>query len=132
MYVAHSLIEIGYLRWRAGDATGACAAVEEALSIDREQGRKPQVATALALLACLRGGDAMAAEVALVEAGEGGESPQVHFLLWKATGKRGHLAEAKRQLDFLVEHAPPEDREPMLKNVWFFREIAAAAREAGI
>ena len=50
------------------------------------------------------------------------------FLLWQATRDRAHLVEAKRLLDFLVEHAPPECRESMLANVRLHREIAAAWR----
>jgi hypothetical protein len=40
--------------------------------------------------------------------------------------------EAKRLLDFIVEHAPAECRESMLANVRLHREIAAAARKQGL
>jgi hypothetical protein len=56
----------------------------------------------------------------------------VRFLLWQATHDRAHLAEAKRLLDFMVEHAPPDCRESMLANVRLHREIAAAAKAAGL
>ena len=57
---------------------------------------------------------------------------QTRFLLWQATFDLVHLAEAKRLLDFFVEHAPPDCRESMLANVRLHREIAAAAREHGL
>ena len=60
------------------------------------------------------------------------EAMEARFLLWQATRDPAHLAEAKRLLDFLVEHAPPECRESMLANVRLHREIAAAAREQGL
>ncbi len=56
------------------------------------------------------------------------DAMEARFLLWQATHDPSHLAEAKRRLDFLVEHAPPDCRESMLANVRLHREIAAAAR----
>ena len=53
------------------------------------------------------------------------------FLLWKATHDLTHLEEAKRLLDYLVEHAPAEYRESMLKNVRLHREIMEAWKEHG-
>jgi hypothetical protein len=52
---------------------------------------------------------------------------EAHFLLFRATGDRAHLAEAKRLLDHLVENAPEDCRETMLSNVSLHRAIAAAA-----
>ena len=120
------------MRRKTGDAEGARAALEESVSLSREQGRKQFIALGLALLARLPGGDATAAEAALAEMPERDGSPRVPFLLWKVTGKRAHLAEAKRRLAYLVDHAPPECRGPMLANVRLHREIAAAAREQGL
>jgi hypothetical protein len=45
---------------------------------------------------------------------------------------RAKKKEAKRLLDFIVEHAPAECRESMLANVRLHREIAAAARKQGL
>ena len=53
------------------------------------------------------------------------------FLLWRATGERPHLEEARRLLDHLVDHAPEECREAMLANVPLHREIAAAREAPG-
>ena len=99
-----------------------------------EQQRKPELAHALALLASLperrrpRG-----AEAALEDAAgdERATPPSVRYYLWKATGKPEHLAEAKRLLDYRVEHAPEEYRESMLKNVRLHREIMEAWAEHG-
>jgi len=49
-----------------------------------------------------------------------------HFLLWKATGGRAHLEEARRLLDLLSRHAPPERRAGLREGVPFHREILAA------
>jgi hypothetical protein len=57
---------------------------------------------------------------------------EARCLLWQATRDPAHLAEAKRVLDFLVEHAPADCRESMLANVRLHREIAAAAREQAL
>jgi hypothetical protein len=54
------------------------------------------------------------------------------FALFEITGDRAHLVEAKRLLDLLVEHAPEDCRESMLRNVRLHREIATAAEEAGL
>ena len=78
------------------------------------------VAAALASLAAHEG---LAGMLAAMEA---------RFLLWQATRDPAHLAEAKRLLDHLVAHAPPDCRESMLANVRLHREIAAAAREQGL
>jgi serine/threonine protein kinase/tetratricopeptide (TPR) repeat protein len=130
--VADSLLELGDLRRRSGDAAGARAALDEAVALTREQGRKPQISLGLALSALLPGGAAREAEAALADAGEAGDSPRVRLLLWEATRDRAHLAHAKRLLDDLVAHAPPECRDSMLANVRVNREIVAAAREHGL
>jgi hypothetical protein len=57
---------------------------------------------------------------------------EVRNLLWQATRDRAHLVEAKRLLDDLVAHAPPEDRESMLANVRTNREIVEACKAEGL
>ena len=88
-----------------------------------------------ASLAALPGGDVAAALDALVTH-EGRAKMRTamesRHLLWRATGDRVHLAESKRLLDHLVAHAPPDCRESMLANVRLHREIAAAAKAAGL
>ena len=56
---------------------------------------------------------------------------ELRYWLWRATKLPVHLVEAKRLLDYLVEHAPKEYRESMLNNVRLNREIMAAWAEHG-
>jgi len=130
--IAGLLVVVADLRRRAGDAESARTALTEALERFRADGRAARIACALALLACLPGGDSDAAVAALAEAGESEHAMQTRWFLWQATRDPAHLAQAKRLLDFLVEHAPPECRGPMLANVRLHREIVAAARAAGL
>jgi hypothetical protein len=48
------------------------------------------------------------------------------LLLWKATGDRAHLEEAKRLLDESLANVPAECHEAMLTNLRGNREIMAA------
>ena len=100
--------------------------LSEAADLLRQQSNKPLLALTLSLLANLPGGVAADAEAALQDAGEAGNTPPTRYYLWKATGKSEHLAEAKRLLDYRVEHAPKEYRESMLKKVRLNREIMEA------
>ena len=129
--VADSLIQVGELCGRAGDEARAREALEDAVALLRGQQRKGERAKALALLANLPGGEVAPALSALKEAGEGGNTAEVRYLLWQATGEAEHLAEAKRLLDHLVQHAPAESRASMLKNVRLHREIMKAWAEHG-
>ena len=56
---------------------------------------------------------------------------EARFLLWMAVKDPTHIQEAKRLLDHLVEHAPHEYRESMLKNVRLHRKIMEAWEEHG-
>ena len=129
--IADSLIELGDLHRRAGDAEAARTALDEAVSLSREQGRPPQIALALAMLACLPDGDAGAAVTALGDAGETGDSPRLRWLLHQATGDRAHLAEAKRLLDESLGKVPVEYHESMLTSLRVNRDIVAAWEEHG-
>ncbi len=130
--VAASLVEMADLHRRSGDAEAARATLDEALRLLREQETAPRAALALAMLACLPGGDAQAAVAALAEAGEDENSARTRWLLWQATGDRAHLLEAKRMLAESLAKVPAEHHEAMLTNVRLNREIAAAAKEAGL
>ena len=70
--------------------------------------------------------DPLAALAAHGGSAEAGTRLEARFMLWQATHDRVHLAEAKRLLDFMVDHAPPECRESMTTNIRLHREIAAA------
>ena len=60
------------------------------------------------------------------------DAMEARFVLWKAARDPADLAEAHRLLMHLRDHAPPENRETILTNVVLHREIAAAAKEAGL
>ena len=129
--VTDSLIQQGEIHWRAGRSDEARKSLDEAVDLLRDQPCNPERAHALALFACLSDGDPTPAEEALHEAGDGGNTPETRYYLWRATGKHEHLAEAKRLLDYRIEHAPEEYRESMLKNVRLNREIMEAWEEHG-
>jgi tetratricopeptide (TPR) repeat protein len=129
--VVQSLLFLADLERRAGRTEEAHAGLVEALALAREQGSKKEAALAQALLTRLFGGDPAAAEAALEQAGEAGNTSAVRYHLWKATGKPEHLAEAKRLLDFRVEHSPEEYRESMLTDVRLHRDIMKAWEEHG-
>ena len=107
----------------------ARADLDAALAIAGELSLPTFELLATAWLAQLPDGDIGAALAALAShEGRAGvqEAMEARFLLWRATHDPVHLAEAKRRLDFLVEHAPPECRESMLANVRLHREITEA------
>jgi hypothetical protein len=52
---------------------------------------------------------------------------EMHRDLWKATGDRSHLEEARRLLLRLRDGAPEEDRERMMRDVPLHREIDRAS-----
>ena len=51
---------------------------------------------------------------------------EARFLLWRADGNGEDLAESRRLLAHLVDHAPEEYRARMVENVLQHREILAA------
>jgi hypothetical protein len=53
------------------------------------------------------------------------------FRLWELTKDKTHLTEAKRLLDFAVEHAPEDCRNSMIENVPLHRDIMRAWQEQG-
>jgi tetratricopeptide (TPR) repeat protein len=132
---AITLEERGTQLARVGRADEARAAFAEALALAREVGLSAVELLATTGLARLPGGDSAPALAALASheaCTNVQDAMEARFRLWQATRDPVHLAEAKRLLDFLVEHAPPECRETMLANVRLHREIAAAAREQGL
>jgi serine/threonine protein kinase/tetratricopeptide (TPR) repeat protein len=132
---ADTLLAGGAHLARQGRESEARADLDAALAIARETSLPGVELRATAQLATLPGGD-VAAALAALSAHEGRaemhEAMEARFLVWQATHDPTHLAEAKRRLDFLVEHAPHDCRESMLANVRLHREIAAAAREQGL
>jgi len=147
---AETLVARGALRAQQGREAEARADLDAALAIARELSLPGVELLATAQLATLPGGpprdrprdglvrpaDMVTAALAALAAHEGGasvhEAMQVRLLLWQATRDPAHLAEAKRLLDFTIEHAPADCRESMLANVRLHCEIAAAARGEGL
>jgi tetratricopeptide (TPR) repeat protein len=126
---------LGRLRMQQGRTEEARDALSQALAIARERSEAEVAVRASAALATLPGGDLAEALRLFAEHGERVAvriRVEARFLHFRATGDRAHLAEAKQLLDFLIEHAPPDCRESMLANVRLHREIAAAAKEAGL
>jgi serine/threonine protein kinase/tetratricopeptide (TPR) repeat protein len=130
--VAESLVLVADLHQRSGEAETARSELTEALQLLHEHGRADEAALALAMLACLSGGDAREAVAALAEAGADKDSARVRWLLWQATRDRSHLVAAKRLLDELLAKVPAEHHAAMLANVRLHREIVAAARDNGL
>jgi tetratricopeptide (TPR) repeat protein len=132
---AESRLRRGAFLLRSGRVDEARADLDAALTIARELMLPSIELSAAAHLALLPGADLAAARGALI-AYEGRidarTAMDARFLLFQATRDRAHLAEAKRLLDFMVEHAPPECRESMLTNVRLHREIVAACKEQGL
>src|SRR5262249_41647825 len=133
--VADCLIARGALRFREGREAEARADLDEAIAIARELSRGGTELVAAAWRARLEDGDVGAALAALA-AHEHLAWPQgageARWLLWLATGDRAHIEEAWRRLGELVAQAPPGDRAAMLANVRLHREVAAAAKAAGL
>ena len=70
--------------------------------------------------------DALAAFAEHEECFDAEDHREARFLLWKATGDRAHLEEAKRLLDESLANVPEEYHEAMLTNLRGNREIMAA------
>jgi hypothetical protein len=93
-----------------------------------------QILLATVELARLAGGDVQAALDTFEEHEERVDFPDrlsVRFRLWELTRDRTHLAEAKRLLDFAVEHAPEDCRDSMIENVPLHRDIMRAWEDHG-
>jgi tetratricopeptide (TPR) repeat protein len=132
---ATTLLGRGLVRAEQLRITEARQDLSAALGIARELALPDVLVGALCHLATFPGGDVAAAADAVQSYGARiplQQRMEARHLLWQATHDRAHLAEAKRLLDFMVEHAPPECRESMVANVRLHREIVAAAKEAGL
>ncbi len=136
---SEALNELGTVLIVQGLAAEAAAHLREAVALARQRGNVSIELTAKARLATIENDGratavaaALAALTAYEASVEANAATEARFLLWQATHDRAHLAEAKRRLDFLVEHAPVDCRESMLTNVRLHREILEAAARYGV
>ena len=101
--IADGLNFLGQLRASAGEVQAAREALQEAGELSGAE-QPLSHALALAMLAGLPGEDVGAAEAAVDALGfEGLHTPQLQYLLWRATGDASHLEQAKRSLDELAD-----------------------------
>jgi len=128
-------LALGSLRASLRGSESARASLTTALDLAKAVGLPGVETLARCQSACLPGGDAAAAAAALAANEErlgADERIEARFLVWTATGDRAHLAEAKRLLDESTSQFSDEDRASALANLRLNREIAAAAKAAGM
>jgi tetratricopeptide (TPR) repeat protein len=132
---AATLRALGSLRVGAGDGERGRESLAAARDLAREIGYAGAEVLARCELALLPGGcaaDALAAWTEHAERLEADERREARLLLFRATGDRAHLVEAKRLVDEAVAHVDEETRGLMLTKRRVNREIAEACRAAGM
>ena len=132
--LASSLTRLGRLLLGRGSGAEATPLLAEARAISRELELFQLEAMVLALQARLPGADAeeaLEAYEARKEQLSACDCLSVRLQLWRATSEPALLVEAKRLLDYLVEHAPEEYQVSMLENVPLHRDIVKAWSEHG-
>ena len=120
---------LGQLAFEEGGVAEAQDHFDTAIRAATDWQRSDLCAQALAWRARLPGGDVQRALDAVVERGDlswVSDRMEAWLCLAHAMGSHEHLAEARRLLDHLVEHAPAEYRESMLENVPLHRDILRA------
>ncbi len=129
-------LALGSLRTAAGDDEGGRESLAAARDLARDVGIPGYETLARCELALLPGGaaeDALAAFAEYEERLGVEERREARLLLWRVTGDRAHLEEAKRLLDESLSTVPHEHHESMLTNVGVNREIIVAWNgESGI
>jgi serine/threonine protein kinase/tetratricopeptide (TPR) repeat protein len=126
---AELLVRLAETRIAAGRRNEAADALSSAAAIAARIGLPNESALAAAYRALLGAVDLATAVETVRSLGERPWVParmEAEFVLWKAGAGEEHLAEAKRLLGHLREHAPPSHRESLVANVPLHREIAAA------
>jgi len=132
---AEALVGLGRLHAQAGRTETAATRLDEALDVARRIDESNTLALATAIRAALPGGDAVAAAKTLDDLGTRPwhvARMEARWWLWKATNDRAHLMESWRLLRHLRDHAPEENRVTVIANVPLHRDIAAAAKAAGL
>jgi tetratricopeptide (TPR) repeat protein len=131
---AASLVALGRLLARTGRDDEARAVLDEAAVAARDADAPGAAVVAACSLSLLPGGDAAAA----VEAFDR-EAPRLalaqrveaRYLLFRATGDRAHLVDARNSLERLRANAPEQRRETVLTHVRLHREILTAVAAEG-
>jgi len=127
-------LALGTLRVAAGEGPAGRASLESARDLAAEIGAPGVETLARCELALLPGGDAEDALRAFAASDErlsAEERREARWLLFRATGDRAHLEEAKRLLDSAVALVPEDIRRSMLENLRVNREILKAWKEHG-
>ncbi len=130
---AVSLVTIGALHAAAGDEEAARESLVKGRDIAAANECVDEEALARGHLACLPGGDVEDALVFVAENAERvavDERRDAYWLLFRATGDRAHLEDAKGLLDKSLAHVDDETRQSMLTNRCVNREIMAAWESA--
>jgi tetratricopeptide (TPR) repeat protein len=125
-------LALGGLRVEAGDSDAGRKLLVSARDLAAEVGAAGIETLAHCHIACLPGGDAKGAITVLhaqEDRLEADERREARCLLWRATGDRAHIEEAKRLLDMEVASVDEEARASMLTNLRLNREIVAAWTE---
>ena len=133
--VAASQMVLGNLHLESGEESRARDWLTKARDESSRHGAIGVETVSRSQLACLTGGDAEDAErcfTAHEERLSAEERLGARWFLWRATGSRTHLAEAKRLLDESLAKVPAEHHTAMLANVRVNREVTAAAKEQGL
>ncbi|MCE9637759.1 MAG: hypothetical protein K8T90_18825, partial [Planctomycetes bacterium] len=132
---AHAHVYLGSLRSSVGAVESARASLVAARDLAKALDIPNDETLARCELSVLPGGEASDA-VSAFTAHQGelrlDECREARLLLWRATGDRTHISEAKRLLDEALAKVPAEYHAAMLANVRVNREIAAAAEEQGL
>jgi serine/threonine protein kinase/tetratricopeptide (TPR) repeat protein len=132
--VADTLVGFGGVELKAGEHSKAVTHLDEALALGHEVKGSGTILLGTVHRARLPGGDAEAAIATLGELEvrvSHADKLEARFHLWELTNDKTHLTEAKRLLDFAVEHSPEEYRTSMLENVPLHRDIMKAWEEYG-
>jgi tetratricopeptide (TPR) repeat protein len=127
--IAETLVALGRLHKASGRVGASTECLTEARSLGVQLGVPGTIVLAQCHLALLPDSDpteALSTFEELEDRLDCDTKVRSRILLWKATHKPSHVQEAKRLLDHLVEHAPEEYRESMLRNVQVNREIGSA------
>jgi serine/threonine protein kinase/tetratricopeptide (TPR) repeat protein len=128
---ASAHLSLGALRVGAGNLEAGRESFALARSVAREVGRAGVETLARCELALLPGGDSADAVSAFTEHEDrlaADDRREARLLLWRATGDRAHLEDARRLLDEAMADVPEEGHESMVTNLRVNREIMAAWR----